>query len=122
MQQFRFIPYRAPISIAERLVPALGFAVATVAGGIGAILLRTLFESMKVAETASLEGVFVGLASVAAVTGSILAAAAGVGLAGILVSPGRIFLARLDRHRRASCCFSQVRSALFHQCWFFQMF
>jgi hypothetical protein len=84
-------PERARVSIAERLIPSLSFAVAAATGAVGAWQTRMFFDALRHAETAGFDAFFVGVSRIFLSGGILLSLAAGLGLIGIIVSTVRMF-------------------------------
>lgn len=82
---------RAPVSILERLVPSVAFAIASMSGAIGAMLLEDLIAAIRSAETTGLNSLFAGLSRVNAVISGILMLSAAVGGIGLIFCVVRMF-------------------------------
>ena len=85
------IPEKARVSIAERLVPAIGFAVAAAVGAVGGLTTLRNLNALRNSENAGFEAFFGATAEVEAMAGAILAIAAVLGVFGIAVSAVRMF-------------------------------
>ena len=81
------------VSIAERLVPSLGFAVAALSGAVGGVLVFRFLSALRQAESAGHAGFFGGLSEIEVVVGVILVFAAVLVGLGVLVSVIRMFTA-----------------------------
>src|SRR5689334_3582228 len=79
------------VSIFERLVPSLAFALASIAGIVGAMMIIRFFNIMREAETAGYAAFYGGVGEIEIITGVVLALAAFLGAIGILVSAIRLF-------------------------------
>ena len=86
-------PDRAPVSIVERLIPAISFATAAIGGAVGAMLLRSIYSRLRSGETAGLDSLYIALARMNAVVGGILSFAAFVGLVALIIYLVRMFRA-----------------------------
>ena len=86
-------PQRAPVSIIERLIPSLSFGLAAISGGIGAMMIQKFFSDLRNTENSGLDSLYIGLARIDAVIGGILAAAALLGMVGLLICLIRMFSA-----------------------------
>lgn len=84
-------PERVRVSILERLVPSLSFALAAIAGAAGAVYIQMVFRGMRMAENAGLAAFYGGLAEVHSVVIVILVLAVAVGVVGIIVAAARMF-------------------------------
>jgi hypothetical protein len=85
------ITNKTRVSIAERLVPALSYAVAAASGAIGAVMILQLLNSMRSPEMAGAASFFMATARLEAVVGTVLLVAATIGGIGILVAVIRLF-------------------------------
>jgi uncharacterized membrane protein len=85
------INVKARVSIVERLVPSLGFAVAAMSGALGGVMVLQFLNSLRNAAMAGRESFFMGTAKIEAVVGAVLAVAAVLGAIGILVAVIRLF-------------------------------
>jgi hypothetical protein len=85
------IPEKARVSIAERLVPAIGFAVAATVGAVGGLMTLRNLSALRNAENAGFEAFFGATAEVEAIAAAILLFAAFLGVFGIAVSAVRMF-------------------------------
>ena len=81
----------ARVSIFERLVPSLGFAVAAISGVVGALMILRFFSAMREAETAGYAAFYGGVAEIEFVVGIVLVFAAVLCGVGILISIIRLF-------------------------------
>jgi len=81
------------VSIAERLVPALACGMAAIAGVAGAWRMIMFFNALRNNENAGFNAFYRGLADVERLAGALLAFAAVLGIAGVAVSAGRMFMA-----------------------------
>ncbi|MEP7075936.1 MAG: hypothetical protein ABI878_09005 [Acidobacteriota bacterium] len=84
---------RLPVSILERLVPAIGFAVAAIAGAAGAMMLQQFFYRLRSNETAGLQLFYGGVARIDLAVGIILSIAVFILAIGLLVCLIRTFAA-----------------------------
>lgn len=79
------------VSIVERLVPSLAFAVAAIAGAVGGFMILRFLNDLRTAETAGYGAFFTGTKWIEIVVGTILVVAAALGAIGLLVSVIRLF-------------------------------
>ncbi len=86
-----YMTNRARVSIAERLVPALSYAVAAVSGAFGALLTMQFLDALRNAETAGMIAFFRGTSEIELAMGIMLGISAALGACGILVSVIRMF-------------------------------
>lgn len=86
------VPERPRVSIAERLIPAIGFGMAAIAGIVGAWRMIEFFRALRNSETAGFASLYSGLSEIEGITGGILAFGAVLGLAGLGVCGVRMFL------------------------------
>lgn len=81
----------ARVSILERLVPSLGFAIAAFSGVIGGLMIMRVFNTLRVAETAGYAAFFGGIAEVEFGVGVVLVVAAIFTGIGVIFSAVRMF-------------------------------
>lgn len=87
------IPERLSVSILERLVPSIGFAVAAIAGAAGAMMMQQLLYRLRTSETAGLQLFYGGVARIDLAVGIILLIAVFILAIGLLVCLIRMFAA-----------------------------
>ncbi len=80
-----------PVSILERLLPSLAFAVAAISGAIGGAMLIQFFNGLRESENAGYQAFFGGTAEVELVVGLILGFAVLLCALGFVVSVVRLF-------------------------------
>jgi TonB family protein len=85
------VPSPSRVSIFERIVPSLAFALAAISGAIGAVLFLKFLNEMRNAETAGYASFFGGVAEIEITVGVVLTLAAALCAIGILVSVIRLF-------------------------------
>src|SRR5215813_2872505 len=78
-------PDRVPVSVIERLIPAISFATTAIGGAVGAMLLKNIYSRLRATEIAGLDSLYVALARMNAVVGGILSVAAFFGLIAVVV-------------------------------------
>src|SRR5687768_12289630 len=81
----------ARVSIAERLVPSIGFAVAALSGAVGGVMVFRFLSALRQAESAGYAGFFGGLSEIEIVVGVVLVLAAVLVAFGVLGSVIRMF-------------------------------
>ncbi|HVF46400.1 MAG TPA: hypothetical protein VNA17_02425 [Pyrinomonadaceae bacterium] len=81
------------MSIVERLVPSLSFAVAALSGAAAAMWLQMVLRAMRNAENAGYTAFYNAMAEVYAIGGISLMIALALGLVGIATSAARMFTA-----------------------------
>lgn len=81
----------ARVSILERLIPSLAFAVAATSGAIGALMIVRFLHAMSLAETAGYAAFYGGVAEIEFTIGIVLIIAAVLCGIGIVVSIIRLF-------------------------------
>jgi len=82
---------RARVSIAERLVPSLSYAMAAVSGAAGGLFILQLLDLLSKAETAGMSAFLRGTSEIELAVGIMLGISAGLGACGILISVIRMF-------------------------------
>jgi len=92
------ITNKARVSIAERLLPSLSYAVVAMSGALGGVMILQFLNSLRNAEMAGRESFFTGTAKIEAAVGIVLAVATAIGAIGIIVSVVRMF----TRNKKAS--------------------
>jgi len=85
------ITNRARVSIAKRLVPSMGYALAAVSGAMGAVIVLQFLAGLRNAETAGFAAFFRGTSEIELAMGIVLGVSAALGACGILVSLIRMF-------------------------------
>ncbi|HEX6124181.1 MAG TPA: hypothetical protein VFZ23_02295 [Pyrinomonadaceae bacterium] len=86
------------VSILERLIPSVAFAVAALSGAIGGVLILYFLETLRQAETAGRVAFFLGTAKIEGAMGAMMAIAAVIGGIGVIVALVRMF----TENRKAS--------------------
>ena len=79
------------VSIFERIVPSLAFAVTAIGGAVGGAMLLRLLAALRQSENAGYAAVIGGVAEIEIVVAGVLIFAAALCAAGILVSAIRLF-------------------------------
>ena len=79
------------VSILERLVPSLAFAVASISGAVGAAMVIRFFVAMRQAEAAGYAAFFGGMSEIEFAVGIVLVFAAVLCSIGVIVSVIRLF-------------------------------
>jgi len=89
----QFPPSHVPasVSILERLMPSLGFAVAAIAGAVGAMMMQQLLGKLRASETAGLQFFYASVARINVVVGAILMLAVFLGGIALLICLIRMF-------------------------------
>ncbi|MEP6850304.1 MAG: hypothetical protein ABI999_15700 [Acidobacteriota bacterium] len=86
-------PELIPVSILERVIPSIGFAVAAIAGAVGAMMMQQFLYRLRISETAGLQLFYGGVARIDLAVGIILVVAASILALGLLVCLIRMFAA-----------------------------
>ena len=87
------LPGSLRVSVLERLLPSLAFAVAAISGAVGVGMLIRFFATLRQAETAGYAAFFGGIAEIELVVGVVLVVAAVLCAIGIIVSVVTLFTA-----------------------------
>lgn len=85
------IPASARISIAERLIPSLSFALVAISGTIGGLMILKSLNDMRQEQNVGYAVFFTEMAKIEGAMGTVLAFAVGLGAVGIVVAIVRMF-------------------------------
>src|SRR3954471_19120178 len=87
------ITNKARVSIVERLIPSLSYALVAVSGVIGGVMVLQLLESLRSPEMAGVALFFIATARLEVIMGTVLLVAAAIGGVAILIAVVRLFTA-----------------------------